>query len=90
MNLNRKHWVELPETSRNRLAAVLSIIPGAGHAYKGYWALGLLLFFFGAPLAIWVGVIVAISTFGIGLLIPLGYWIIVAAHAHEVEDKHKS
>ena len=66
-------------------ACLLSIVPGAGHYYKGHkkmaWFYGA-----GALLALfWCG-LAATATMGLGLLmIPL-YWAWVMTHAYWIED----
>ena len=43
--------------AHNEIAALLSIIPGLGHIYKGHYEAGLLWMFLGMPFAIWIGII---------------------------------
>ena len=38
--------------AHNEIAAVLSIVPGLGHIYKGHYKMGFLWMFLGMPLAI--------------------------------------
>ncbi|MDX6765440.1 MAG: hypothetical protein SFU85_01480 [Candidatus Methylacidiphilales bacterium] len=71
---------------RNRLAAVLSIIPGLGHIYKGHYRVGLALCFVGVPLVLWATALVSFATFGIGLVLPLFYWALVALNAYGEPD----
>ncbi len=68
---------------RDILAAVLSVVPGAGHMLKGYTVAGWLLLLAGVP---------AICTFAFAftmffgwLLVPT-YWIAVAADAYLRRD----
>lgn len=74
--------------ARNELAAILSIIPGLGHIYKGHFSLGLILFL-GGILTLWVGLILAFATAGIGLLIPVAYVIVLGYHAFYADDHRK-
>jgi len=74
--------------ARNELAAILSIIPGLGHIYKGYFLLGLILFL-GGILTLWVGLILGFATAGIGLLMPVAYVILLGYHAFYAEDHRK-
>ena len=39
--------------AENRIAALLTIVPGLGHIYKGHLAAGFIWMFFGMPLAVW-------------------------------------
>ncbi len=73
---------------RNTIAAVLSLIPGLGHIYKGHKGLGVLLLL-GWPLAVWVGVLLSLATLGSGLLIPILYWGFVAVDAYNESDRRK-
>ena len=42
--------------AHNEIAALLSIVPGLGHIYKGHYGMGLFLMFLGMPIAIFVGI----------------------------------
>ena len=78
--------VEPHDSRRDLLAALLSIVPGLGHIYKNDWTWGLGLMFFGAPMALWAGLLLTPATLGLGLLIPLGYIGFVIVHAYTLED----
>ena len=54
--------------ANDEIAALLSIIPGLGHIYKGHYEAGLLWMFLGMPFAIWIGIILSLATAGLGLL----------------------
>ena len=41
------------------VAVMLSIVPGLGHIYKGYRLIGLLLMFFGTPMAVGLALLIA-------------------------------
>ena len=43
--------------AHNEIAALLSIVPGLGHIYKGHYGMGLIWMFLGMPIAIFVGII---------------------------------
>jgi hypothetical protein len=68
---------------RDGAAAVLSIIPGAGHIFKGYVLAGWLLMLVG-PLVLFVFGFATIMYFGL-LLLPT-YWIAVALDAYLRKD----
>lgn len=74
--------------SRNIMATSLSIIPGMGHAYKGHYVLGLVLFLM-SFVAIWAGLILALATAGLGMIVPGGYVVGIMAHAYLVNDLRK-
>jgi hypothetical protein len=85
-------WVRAPDTdtaegkASDAVAAMLSVVPGLGHVYKGYKLIGL-LFFFGAVGAMLLGALAATATAGFGVaLIPI-YWIAVIFHVYGIEDR---
>jgi hypothetical protein len=68
------------------VAAMLSVIPGLGHVYKGYRFLGL-LFLIGGGFALLCGALAATATAGFGLaLIPI-YWFGVMFHVYAIPDR---
>jgi|GEM_PF-1922601 len=73
---------------RNEIAALQSIIPGLGHIYKGYVAMGLSLMVL-FPIFVYAGIVMALATVGLGLVIPIGYITFAAWHAYIVEDHRK-
>ena len=73
-------------TASDAMAAVLSIIPGLGHVYKGYRGLGL-LFTIGTLLVLGFSGLAAIASAGFGLGMAVFYWIIVALHAYAIKDR---
>jgi len=75
--------------AENKIAALLSIVPGLGHIYKGHLAAGFIWMFFGMPLAIWVGILLGLATAGIGLLFPIACWVGLAVDAYCEPDLRK-
>ena len=73
--------------AHNEIAALLSIIPGLGHIYKGHYEAGLLWMFLGMPFAIWFGIILSLATAGIGLLFPILCWVALAWDAYNEKDR---
>ena len=73
--------------AHNEIAAVLSIMPGLGHIYKGHYEMGFLWMFLGMPVAIFVGIISILGTAGIGLLLPIGCWAALAYDAYNEKDR---
>ena len=67
--------------AHNEIAALLSIVPGLGHIYKGDYEPGLLWRFLGMPFAIWVGIMLSLATAGLGLLFPILCWVALAWNA---------
>ena len=76
-------------SAENKIAALLSIVPGLGHIYKGHLAAGLIWMFFGMPFAIWIGILFGLATAGIGLLVPVACWIGLAFDAYYERDLRK-
>lgn len=74
---------------RDSIAAVLSIVPGLGHVYKGHYVLGLGILFVGTPLFLFGSGLLALATFGLGLFLPLAAWVVVALHAYLESDIRK-
>jgi hypothetical protein len=73
--------------THNEIAALLSIVPGLGHIYKGHYEMGLFLMFLGMPIAIFVGIISILGTAGLGLLFPIGCWAALAYDAYRKNDR---
>lgn len=75
--------------AENKIAALLSVVPGLGHIYKGHLAAGLIWMFFGMPLAIWIGILLGLATAGLGLLFPIVCWVGLAFDAYYEPDLRK-
>ena len=75
------------DREHNVVAAALSILlPGMGHAYKGRYGAGLAILLLGAPLSLWVGVLLSLATLGLGLIIPVCFWAMTAVSAYYTKD----
>jgi len=73
--------------AENKCAAFLSIIlPGLGQIYKGHYEEGLLWMCLGIPVAIWVGILLAPATAGVGLIFPLVCWAALVVDAYYEKD----
>jgi hypothetical protein len=66
-------------------ACLLSIVPGAGHYYKGHKVMAC-YYGAGAMLAIFWCSLAATATMGLGLLMLPLYWAWVMTHAYWIED----
>ncbi|MEI8038347.1 MAG: hypothetical protein WCJ14_08145 [Verrucomicrobiota bacterium] len=74
---------------RNRIAALLSLLPGLGHLYKHHYLAGVSLLIAGNIMTGFVAVLMALGTFGLSiLLIPSAYIAAVAAAAYALPDWH--
>jgi len=75
------------DREHNVVAAALSaVLPGLGHMYKGHYGAGLGILLLGAPLSLWVGVLLSLATLGLGLIIPICFWAMVGVCAYYCED----
>ena len=59
--------------AHNEIAALLSIVPGLGHIYKGHYEMGFLWMFLGMPIAIFVGIISILGTAGVLCALERGW-----------------
>ena len=74
---------------RDRVAAMLSILPGLGHLYKHHYVVGIGLLIGGNVLTGFVSVLMALGTFGLSILVvPALYIATVAASAYALPDWH--
>ena len=62
MNTLSTRLTKQEKHAHNEIAAVLSIVPGLGHIYKGHYQMGLMWMFLGMPIAIFVGIISILGT----------------------------
>ncbi len=69
------------------VAVMLSIVPGLGHIYKGYRLIGLLLIFFGTPVAFGLALLIATATAGFGFFLLPIYWIAVMVNVWAIPDR---
>jgi hypothetical protein len=75
--------------AHNEIAALLSIIPGLGHIYKGHYEAGLLWMLLGMPFAIWIGIMLSLATAGLGLFFPILCWVALAWDAYNEKDRRR-
>jgi len=68
------------------IAAMLSILPGLGHIYKGHYLSGILMILLGIPIVLWVGILLLMATAGFGVIIPLALWAMVVVNAYFEKD----
>ncbi len=73
--------------AHNEIAALLTIVPGLGHIYKGHYEMGLLWMLLGMPIAVFVGIISILGTAGVGLLFPILCWVGLAWGACNEKDR---
>ena len=73
-------------TPRDRVALMLSVIPGLGHIYKGHRLTGALLML-GALFAVMACSVAATATAGFGLLLLPFYWAGVMLQVYWLDDR---
>lgn len=76
-------------SAENKIAALLTIIPGLGHIYKGHYAAGFIWMFVGMPVAFWIGILLSLATAGFGLIIPIACWAFLTYDAYVERDLRK-
>jgi hypothetical protein len=90
---DRCDWTRHNETvtaepkASDAIAALLSIVPGLGHVYKGHKMIGLLFIFIASPLVFFFSFLAAIASAGFGFGLFLLYWAGVAIHAYAADDR---
>lgn len=73
---------------RDKIAAVLSIVPGLGHLYKRHYVDAMAIFWVGIPLTAFISAWLAFATFGLSLLVVPALFILgTAFSAYRIEDK---
>lgn len=81
----RRRQTAPASTPRDRIALVLSVVPGLGHIYKGQKLLGAILML-GTFFAIFACVVAATATALWGLLLLPIYWGAVMLHVFWTDD----
>ena len=86
MRLETEGPVQTAEgTASDAMAALLSIVSGLGHVYKGYRGIGLLCDRHLNCARILGPAAIASAGFGLGLAVF--YWVGVAMHAYAIKDR---
>lgn len=74
---------------RDTVAALLSVLPGAGHLYKRHVLAGLGILTIGNALAAFAAAWLSLATFGLSLVVvPVAWMAGVAAAAYLAPDRH--
>jgi hypothetical protein len=84
-NISDQKWKQFLQQARNEIAAVMSVFPGLGHIYKGYYLMGAGLLLL-APVMVFAGLISGALTLGVGLVIPVLFWIGTGVSAYMIDD----
>ncbi|MBK1790444.1 hypothetical protein [Persicirhabdus sediminis] len=81
--------VHLRDKDRNKIAALMSVIPGLGHLYKHHYVEGIGFLTVGNVLMVFVTALLSIATFGVAIvLVPTIYVAAVAYAAYSIPDWH--
>ena len=74
---------------RDKIALLLSVIPGAGHLYKHHYVAGFGIMLGATPLMLFAALLLGLATFGMSVIVvPMVYMFAIAAAAHELPDWH--
>ena len=74
---------------RNKVAAILSVIPGLGHLYKHHYIAGFGILTLGNILMLFVAGLASLGTFGTSLIVvPLLWFAGIALSAYMASDEH--
>lgn len=77
------------QVDRNKIAALLSVVPGLGHLYKHHYVAGFAILTGGNVLMLFVTVWLAIATLGLALIVvPACWWAGIGASAYFASDEH--
>lgn len=77
------------DVDRNKIAALLSVIPGMGHLYKHHYIDGFGILTVGNALMIFVALWLSIATIGLSLIVVPAMWITSIAYAaYSAPDQH--
>ena len=74
---------------RNKIAFLMSVIPGLGHIYKHRYLSGFGILIAGNALVVLIAAMLTLTTLGLSLIIvPAAWGANVAYSAYMVSDKH--
>lgn len=77
------------QVDRNKIAAILSVVPGLGHLYKHHYRSGLGILTAGNVLMVFITLWLSIATLGLALIFLPAMWFAgVACSAYYATDEH--
>ncbi len=77
------------QVDRDKIAALLSVIPGLGHLYKHHYLAGLGILTAGNPMMVFVALWLSFATLGLSLIIVPALWFAgIAYSAYLASDEH--
>ena len=81
--------IHFKKKDRDLFAALLSVLPGAGHLYKHHYLAGIGIMIGGNLLMVLVTALLSIATFGVAIVVvPVAYLAGISYAAYELEDWH--
>jgi hypothetical protein len=79
----------LKHVDRNKIAIVLSVIPGLGHLYKHHYLAGFGILTLGNVLMLFIAGLLSLGTLGISLIAVPAIWFAAIAYlAYMATDEH--
>lgn len=77
------------EVDRNKVAALLSVVPGLGHLYKHHYMAGAGILTAGNAIMVFVALWLGIATLGLSLVfVPAVWFSMIACSAYFATDEH--
>lgn len=77
------------QVDRNKVAALLSVVPGLGHLYKHHYLAGLGILTAGNALMVFIALWLSFATLGLALVaVPAVWFAAVAGSAYYASDEH--
>ena len=77
------------QVDRNKVAALLSVVPGLGHIYKHHYLAGLGIMTAGNVLMVFIALWLSLATLGLALIVVPALWFAgVAGSAYCASDEH--
>lgn len=77
------------QVDRNKVAALLSVVPGLGHLYKHHYMAGAGIMVAGNAIMVFVALWLGIATLGLALIVVPAVWFaMIACSAYFATDEH--
>lgn len=77
------------KVDRNMVAAVLSLVPGAGHLYKHHYLAGFGILTLGNVLVAFIAALMFFATLGLSVILLPALWVVAVAYsAYMASDEH--
>ena len=74
---------------RNKIAIVLSVVPGLGHLYKHHYLAGIGILTLGNAMMLFIAGLASLGTLGVSLIVVPAVWFAgVACSAYLASDEH--